>query len=406
MIPLNQEVTSLRRLRDQEGWDDHLSIGRLHQIPKEVLELIFEPMPPSTKLRALRVSKGWKNLLESEKSIWREVEFGMGSSWRKRLGIEACELFALNSGDTLRSIEVDFSTPESSEVERLFDVLDRSKNTLKELYITGWQMVGACESTFSEQVFELAAECTSLQEFTYHCIEDVWIEDQEKDDPRGNEWTDEDYEANAAYEEELLQNRKEDKQETINFKDLNFQSSPSSIDLALSSLTAINLAGDYRFFKEAETIKIDFHRSDEAGKGRFTEDDIEGILRASRRTLRTFELKDWKYEQYQGKDKETLEPIELPRLTSLKLLVAKERSSRGVSPISIIAPCLEPQLTTSVKSLDNFIIYPRSSEESDQVGIASAVCMFIGGFRFSSFLFCSFFSQNSDSDESSGGSDS
>ena len=170
----NREVLELRRLRaleaSPESGSRSLSLGSFQQVPKELFEWIFSPISPSDKIKCLRVSKGWKDMLESDQSLWRDLDILIRvSAISDGSSLQICELFALNSGNTLRNLKLSLDSLDYSQRESLFRALERSSNTLRKLQFEGDHVIefdfyDDLEGEHKEkpiiwEIFELASKC-------------------------------------------------------------------------------------------------------------------------------------------------------------------------------------------------------------------------------------------------------
>lgn len=109
-------------------------------------------------------------MLESDQSLWRDLDILIRvSAISDGSSLQICELFALNSGNTLRNLKLSLDSLDYSQRESLFRALERSSNTLRKLQFEGDHVIefdfyDDLEGEHKEkpiiwEIFELASKC-------------------------------------------------------------------------------------------------------------------------------------------------------------------------------------------------------------------------------------------------------
>lgn len=298
-------------------------------LPKEIFYMIFGIVRATTKRSCSKVSKGWKQELEAEPSIWRVIDSSLASGSK---GMTIVKLSSLYSRKTLETVKLRFQNNRQAEIDGCLKMLEESSSTLQSLNFHG-------SLKNSELVFgalDLASRCIKLQELVCTVAEEVEVASTEEDSDREEmdyyerrEWVIEEHHSEVCLDE------------------FEFESYPSVIDLSSSLLTSI-FVGSCLLFSRAKTIDLDFSSTEESLK----QSDIFRLLDISSGTLESLfisqkciprDLRPWHRSEFDfGKE------IQLEKLLELEIKSSEWEDFKKVSTFRLWSQLLKLKRITSM----------------------------------------------------------
>lgn len=320
-------------------------------LTKELLVRVASLASTRDQVKCLRISRDWKIGLESEPSLWQDPELTLAGEDRysggvKKGGIAPLELFALNSGNTLTSVGIEFQDLEKVKVNKVFKILAKSSKSLQALTFSGYQV----EANATSSALTLAAKCINLEYL------DVGLEENQTDpyysDPGGE------------FYDVVLMDR------------LDFKSYPSVINLGCSDQTEIRL-GKCELFKNAKHIHLDFskgHQGNFNADFPITQSNLSKILQISSKTLESlsvFQTPSLVNSGYYRGAPQVLSPIALPKLQSFEV---KTQDSQN-NYFSQMFPNMMPKKSKAVALVapllteENFSVDDGSFELSSEIQV-------------------------------------
>lgn len=354
----NQHSLTLNRLEKLESATEKLlalsqvkSLGDPSDLPKELFSQIMISQDADTKINGLGVSKGWKNQLETESMLWRDVQIAATKEEKQRWSSGArsrstkasiptiIKLFALNSGDTLQSITLDFDLWElgAHKLHECFETLGDSSDTLKKIKFNG--NLESANATFD--AVTLAAKCTGLESFECVVRETFYVPDSPPGD--GSAWEIDTQAGSQFYE-------------MISFDYIKFNSFPTNIKIGSSDLSEIRIGSKLEFFKQAKYVDIDMtvlHQGNAGKDSPLNQYSVAELMKISSKSLKSLRITQNGSLIRKWGQLSKLTSIQVPKLRLLEIKIGKPRysfyGSAGepndplATPVALIAPKLKPE---------------------------------------------------------------